>query len=173
MPLAVTHVLLTIIIVDLYRDYVTKHKKYFTLHTVFLAGLGGLLPDLDVPLNWIFSTFGYQSELLKHGGIFHTPFFGLIFLVPAIILLYKKKHKFSTYFFVISFGIFLHIFLDFVLGGGAHNGVMMLWPLSSAGYKIHLLNIFGLSNLPAAIDAIILLLWLYHEEIKHKIRDFI
>ncbi len=173
MPLAVTHVLLTIILVDLYRDYITRHKKYFTLHTVFLAGLGGLLPDLDVPLNWMLSYFGYSSEVLMHGGITHTLFFGLIFLIPAIILLWRKKHKASMYFFVISFGIFLHVFLDYVLGGGAHEGIMFFWPLSAVGYKIHLLNKFGLSNLPAAIDAIILLLWLYHEEIKHKIKDFI
>ncbi len=51
MPFAVTHVLLTIILVGLYRDYVTKHQKYFTLHTVFIAGFSGLLPDIDIPLN--------------------------------------------------------------------------------------------------------------------------
>jgi hypothetical protein len=36
MALAVTHVLLTIIAVDLYRDYFMKKKyrKYFTMHTL-------------------------------------------------------------------------------------------------------------------------------------------
>jgi len=38
MPFAVTHVLSAIIFVDLFRDYIAKHKKYFTLHTVFIAG---------------------------------------------------------------------------------------------------------------------------------------
>ena len=79
MPLAVTHVIITIIIVDLYRDYVTKHKKYFTLHTVFIAGLGGLLPDIDFPISHILNYFGYSAGLLYHGGITHTFFFGLIF----------------------------------------------------------------------------------------------
>jgi hypothetical protein len=41
MPFAVTHVLLTIILVDLFRDYVAKHKKYFTLHTILIAGIAG------------------------------------------------------------------------------------------------------------------------------------
>lgn len=173
MPLAVTHVLLTIILVDLYRDYVTKHKKYFTLHTVFLAGLGGLLPDLDVPLNWMFSFIGYQTPLLQHGGITHTLFFGLLFLIPALILYARKKHVISIYFLVISFGIFFHIFLDWFLGGGGAAGIMLLWPISIEGYALNLLRNIPLSHANMALDAIILLLWLYHEETKHKIRDFI
>ena len=174
MPYAVTHVLLTIILVDIYRDYFAKkNKKYFTLHTILVAGIGGLLSDIDVPLNWLFNIFGYTYPLFEHGGITHTPFFGLLFLVPAFILLNKKKHKSSMYFFVLSFGVLLHILLDYVLGGGAHTGIMFFWPLSTAGYKIHLLNQLGLSNVPAALDALILLGWLYHEEGKHKIKDFI
>ena len=57
MPFAVTHVISSIILVDLYRDYVANHKKYFTLHTVFIAGLAGLLPDIDLPLNWLLNFF--------------------------------------------------------------------------------------------------------------------
>ncbi len=173
MPFAVTHVLLTIIIVGLYRDYVATHKKYFTLYTVLIAGIGGLLPDLDVPLNWLLNKFGYSFELLEHGGITHTPFFGVLFLIPAVILLWKKKHIWSMYLFVVSFGIFFHIFLDYLLGGGMITGIMFFWPFSAMGYKIHLMDKIGLDNLPAALDAVILLLWLYYEETRHKIRDFV
>ena len=82
MPLAVTHVLLTIIVVDLFRDYVLKkkYKKYFTLHTILIAGIAGLLPDIDVPINMILNFFGYFPDLVLHGGLTHTPIFGLIFL---------------------------------------------------------------------------------------------
>ena len=66
MPLAVTHVLLTIIMVDLYRDYITKHKGYFTLHTVFIAGFAGLLPDIDIPLNWILNMKSYEKWILQN-----------------------------------------------------------------------------------------------------------
>lgn len=173
MPLAVTHVLLTIILVDLYRDYITKHKKYFSLHTVLIAGVAGLLPDIDVPINWILNSFGYFSDILKHGGLTHTPLFGLIFLIPAFILLKKGKHKTATYFFVITFGILFHLFLDYLLGGGAYEGIMLFYPFSTIAYKVHLLANIGLRNLPAGIDAIILLAWLWHEEVKHKITDFI
>lgn len=58
MPLAVTHVLLTIILVDLFRDYIMKnHKKYLTLHTIMIAGIAGLLPDIDIPLFWLLNFF--------------------------------------------------------------------------------------------------------------------
>lgn len=173
MPLAVTHVLLTIILVDLYRDYFTKHKKYFTLHTLLIAGIAGLLPDIDVPISWLLNTFGYSFEILKHGGIFHTSIFALIFFIPAFIFLKKEKHKTAMIFFVITFGILFHLFLDYLLGGGLYEGIMWLWPLSANTFKIHLLNKIGLSNIPATLDAIILLIWLWHEEVKHKISDFI
>lgn len=173
MPLAVTHVLLTIILVDIYRDYFTKHKKYFTLHLLLIAGIAGLLSDIDIPINWLLNIFGYSIPYLTHGGITHTPLFALIFLVPAFIFLKKGQHKPSIYFFVITFGILFHLFLDYVLGGGAYEGIMWLWPLSTSTFKLHLLSKISLSNIPAALDAVILLVWLWHEEAKHKISDFI
>lgn len=174
MPLAVTHVLLTIILVGLYRDYVTKHKKYFTLHTVFIAGVAGLLPDIDVPLRMVSEFFSFGlSRLFQHGGITHTLLFASVFLIPGFVLWNQKKHKMAVYFFVISFGITFHIFLDFLLGGGAHYGIMFFYPFSTVGYKVHILNRLGLSSVPMALDAIILLAWLWHEEYKHKISDFI
>ncbi len=169
MPLAVTHVLLTIILVDLYRDYVAKHKRFFTLHTLVIAGVAGLLPDIDIPINWLLNVFGAG---LVHGTITHAPIFVLIFLIPAFIFLRKGKHKTAMYFFVICFAILLHVFFDFLLGGGTWEGIMWLWPLSTQAFKIHLLSKIGLQNIPAAIDALILLGWLWHEEIKHKIKDF-
>ena len=173
MPLAVTHVLLTIILVDLYRDYFTKHKRYFSIHTIFIAGFAGLLPDIDLPLNWLFNLFGYTFPLWQHGGITHTPFFALLFLPFGFYLHKKKKHKMAMYFYVIAFGILFHIFLDWLLGGGNHTGIMLLWPLSEAAFKVHILNRMGLYSVPMALDALILLAWLYYEEKRHKITDFI
>ncbi len=174
MPLAVTHVLLTIILVDLFRDYfIRNHKKYLTLHTIMAAGIAGLLPDIDVPINWILGLFGKSYALLQHGGITHSAAFGLIFLIPGFVFLKKEKHKMAVYFFVICFGVLFHIFLDYLLGGGMYEGVMWLWPLSSTTFKIHLLGYFNLDSLPAGVDALILLGWLWHEEIRHKISDFI
>ncbi|MBT7902315.1 metal-dependent hydrolase [Candidatus Woesearchaeota archaeon] len=174
MPLAVTHILSSIILTDLYRDYITNHKKFFTLHTIFIAGIGGLLPDIDIPIKLIFNLFNWTiPQFLQHGGITHTPFFAILFLIPGLILWVEKKQKFAAYSFVLAFGIFLHIFLDFLIGGGAAEGIMWLYPISTQAWSIHLISYFNLADIPAALDAIILLAWLYHEEIKHKITDFI
>jgi len=79
MPFAVTHVLTSIVLVDLYRDYVTRHKKLFTIHTVFLAGLFGLLPDIDYVLGMAASAINLNLPFLfQHGGVTHTPFFALL-----------------------------------------------------------------------------------------------
>jgi len=165
MPFAVTHVLLTIILVDIYRDYFTKHRKFFTLHTIFIAGLAGLLPDIDIPLNFLLNFFGTG---IVHGTITHTPLFGLIFLIPGFILWHYKKHKTALYFFVACFGIFMHILLDFIF---SNTSIMFFYPLFTFTFTLNLveLSIFAF----AGIDAVILLVWLWHEEAKHKISDFI
>lgn len=174
MPQAVTHVLTSIILVDLYRDYITKYKKLFPLHTIFLAGFFGLLPDIDIPIRMISQFFNFNVPwLLQHGGVTHTPFFALLFLIPGIIFWKKNKHKTAVIFFVATFAIMLHILLDFLLGGGGHNGIMVFFPFLTQGFKIHLLNYFKLEDLPAAIDAVILLAWIWHEDRKHKILDYI
>jgi len=172
MPLAVTHVLLTIILVDLYRDYLAPHKHYFTLHTILIAGVAGLLPDIDIPINWIMHALGVSIQWLSHGGITHTPLFGFLFLIPGIYLWKKEQHQNAMYFFVITFGICFHLFLDALLGGGSSDGIMFFFPFSTIGFKLHLLKEVGLKQLPAALDAVILLAWLWHEEKKHKITDF-
>lgn len=172
MPLAVTHVLTTIILLDIYRDYFAKKKHNFTLHTVLIAGIGGLLPDIDIPINWLLGLLGMSSELMQHGGITHTPFFAFLFIVPGYMLWRIRRKKLAMYFFVLAFGILVHISLDYFLGGGAYEGIMWLFPFSLASWKIHVIPLFNMQNIPAAIDAAILILWLWHEEAKHKISDF-
>ncbi|MFH0711362.1 MAG: metal-dependent hydrolase [Candidatus Aenigmatarchaeota archaeon] len=173
MPLAVTHVILTIICIDFYRDYVTKHKKYFTMWTLFVGGLAGLAPDLDTLISYILSYFSISIPLLSHGEITHTPFIGLIFLIPFGIFWMMKKHKLAVIFLAISFGILFHIFLDFVLGGGDIQGLMLLYPFSTQMFQGLMLISDANAVSRAGLDAIILILWLFHEERKHKILDFI
>jgi membrane-bound metal-dependent hydrolase YbcI (DUF457 family) len=173
MPLAVTHVILAIIAVDLYRDYITKHKKYFTLWAILVAGISGLLPDIDIPLNFVLSEFGMVTHLLEHGGITHTPFFALLFLIPFAVLWSMKKHRLAILLIVVSFGILFHTFLDFFIGGGDIEGMMLFYPFSEQ--RVSQLGLLLFAGFPAipALDALILLLWLFHEERKHKIRDVI
>lgn len=174
MPLAVTHVLTAIISADLYRDYLTKHKRYFTLHTILLAGIGGLLPDIDFILKMLSKFFFVDVPwLFQHGGVTHTPFFALLFAIPGIFLWQAKKHRIALYFFAIAFGISTHLLLDGIIGGGRYEGIMLFFPFSTVGFKLHLLNYIHVKDIPVALDAVLLLGWLWHEEKKHKIKDFI
>lgn len=176
MPFAVTHVILTIIAVDLYRDYFMKnHKRYLTLHTVFLAGVGGILPDLDYAVDWVARHFfDYVSPLLQHGGALHTPIMALPFLLIGWHFWRKEKHKVATIFFALTFGILFHILLDYAIRGAGSRGLMFFWPFSTATYSLYLLPNPGGNNVSLAmLDGVILLLWLWHEEWKHKISDYI
>ena len=172
MPLAVTHVLTTIILVDLYRDYVTPHKKYFTMNSILLAGIFGLLPDIDVFFRFIWTATGTAlPNILQHRGITHTLLFVLLFLIPGIFFSLRKQHRIATIFYIAAFGIFWHLTLDFFLSGDSSYGIMWLYPFSTMGWKLELAS--GIPYFSQGLDAAILLLWLWHEEIKHKIVDFI
>lgn len=174
MPLAVTHVLLTIIVVDLYRDYFADHKRYFTLYTVLIAGIASVLPDIDIAFRIAAEFFNFVlPKMLEHGMATHTPIFALLFIIPGMILWKKEKHRAGMIFFVIAFGIVFHLFLDYFIGGGSKEGIMWLWPFSDVQYKLHLLKYLGLPNIPEIMDGAILLGWLAHLEIKHKLIDFI
>ena len=65
MPYAVTHVLVAIILAEIIRDYIVKDKKKFPLHYILIAGIAGLLPDVDV----VFDIFnGFFDKRDARGG---------------------------------------------------------------------------------------------------------
>jgi membrane-bound metal-dependent hydrolase YbcI (DUF457 family) len=168
MPQAVVHVLFTIIALDLLRDHFLKDKRKLPLHYVFVGGVAGLLPDIDIPFFWVLHSFIGLDVPFFHRIFTHTFLFILAFLATALICFDFNK-KLSKLFFAITFGVAFHVFLDWLLVGG----VAPLYPFSDAVYG---LNLVGKLNLPLAIEgleAIVLLAWLWHEEKLHKISDFI
>jgi membrane-bound metal-dependent hydrolase YbcI (DUF457 family) len=168
MPLAVTHVIITFLVISLFRDHVLdkKHRKHVTLFAIFLGGVAGLLPDADILIGQFFN-------ISIHGGILHTLFFGLLFLIPAWIFHKKKNEKLFIYFLLISLGVFIHIFLDFILGGGdLTKGIMFFWPLMSNGYVLHDAMTYS-NTFIVQMDAMILLIWLGYEQRNHNIKKFI
>lgn len=168
MPQAVVHVLFTIIALDLLRDHFLKNKKKLPLHYIFIGGVAGLLPDIDVPLFWILNNFLGFSVPWFHRVFTHTFLFIIMFL--AISLLYFDFNKrLSKLFLVVAFGVGFHIFLDWLVIGT----IAPFYPFSDASYG---LNLIKMVNLPAAmegLEAIVLLAWLWHEEKLHRISDFI
>ena len=161
---SVTHVIVAIVILDLFRHYILGKKK-FPRYLLVIGGIAGLAPDLDIPLTWIYHFFSNSTESL-HGVFTHSIFFVLLFLGIAIVLQLRKKMKWAKIFYVIGSGWFMHLILDCLYGGYK----TFFWPLQWAsafcpqwGFEAH----------AADIDAIILVLWLIHEEVHQRITDYI
>src|SRR3989338_8163475 len=168
MPQAVVHVLFTIIILDLFRDHFLKDKRMLPLHYVFIGGVAGLLPDIDVPLFWILNNFLGFNVSFFHRVFTHTFLFILLFLIIALVY-FDFNRRVSKLFFGVAFGVALHILLDYLLVGS----IAPFYPFSDLSYG---LNLIARTKLPLAVEgleAIVLLWWLWHEEKLHKISDFI
>lgn len=174
-PNAVTHILVPLIAVELYRDYAVKNKRRFPLHYVLIAGLAGLLPDIDVLIYWIINGFSNVGLNEIHRTFTHSLFFPLIFLVLSLVFwkvnikfFGKHKLKLDYVFFLLGFGAFVHILLDFLLSGY----VMPIYPFSADYAGLNLLGGSLEGTLISGLDAILLAGWLIHEELKHKISGF-
>ena len=163
MALAVTHVILTIVILDFFRHYVFRKKK-FPRYLLVIGGIAGLLPDIDIPLSWLYNLFTSSSTDL-HGVFTHSLIFPLIFLVAAAILHYQKNMKWAKIYYVIAFGLFSHLVLDCLFGGYK----TFFWPFN---LNYNFCSDWGLTHYRTSIDAIILIVWLLHEEIHNKINDY-
>jgi membrane-bound metal-dependent hydrolase YbcI (DUF457 family) len=167
MPFAVTHVLIPIILVDLVRDHLFKeHRRMLPNKYILLAGIAGLFPDIDILLR------GFIGSLSFITHSFVLPF---AFLLLSLIA-YKKieKRKYYKIFAMITIGLTLHILLDIIAHENLGTNIMFLYPLSSKtlGLGFFPFTQFGYIGM-AFLDAILLVLWLIHEEIEHKISNFL
>lgn len=172
---AVTHIILTIVLIDVFRDYFMKKK--FPTYIVLIGGIAGLIPDIDIVFSWIYNLIN-NTNVSFHGGITHSILFPIIFFAIGLVLYFEKtniknhtkikKQKYRNWYiiaFVIAFGWFFHLFLDCMFGGYS----MLLFPF----YAVNFCPELGLFTQASAIDAIILVIWLVHEEVRHKIKDYI
>ena len=185
MPYAVTHVLVAMIIAELLRDYIFRKK--FPLHYVLIAGIAGMLPDLDI-LFVIFRGLPISSVLQGNAMSLHPSFTHSILWIPiflalasAFLWLEKKgrvkpiemiflrhKLKISGILFICALGIAIHLGLDSTLTGFLRVGFFT----KPIGLNLIPFNQFG-NMVLSSIDAVLLVLWLVHEEIRHKISRFI
>jgi membrane-bound metal-dependent hydrolase YbcI (DUF457 family) len=164
MAYSVTHIILTIVLLDIFRHYVFGKRK-FPRYLLVVGGIAGLAPDIDVPLSWLINLFSSTSVNL-HGTFTHSLIFPLIFLIVGAILHKQNQMKWAKIFYVIAAGWTFHLFLDCLYGGYK----TFLWPLSiGTGFCPQ----WGISNLAQSIDAIILVVWLIHEEVHKRIKDYI
>ncbi len=63
MPFAVTHILVPILILEVFRNIFFKDHKKFPRYYILIAALGGVLPDFDIGVFYVLYFFGF-SELL-------------------------------------------------------------------------------------------------------------
>ena len=174
MPFAVTHVLVPIILVDLIRDHVLKKPKLIPNRYVFLAGIAGLVLDIDVPIVTVLNTF-FGMGIPSHRVILHNLWIPLSFLAFFMIFYYlAKDKKFALVFLMLFVGTSTHLLLDAVLTGD----IMPFYPLNTETIDWNLIGyISSTSGIPLvtmliSLDALLLLFWLWHEEYEHHISDY-
>lgn len=180
MPQAAAHILIPLLVASIYRDmWISKNdKRKFPLHYVLIAGISGIIPDLDILAFWILGSFGFTFTEV-HRTFAHTIFVPLIFIALALVShkikvpqLGRHKLKLHVIFLVMAFGSFMHLFLDGTFAGY----IAPFYPFSLTLIGI---NLFGylpahLINLAApCLDAGLLIIYLIYLEWKHKISDFI
>ena len=175
MPYAVAHVILTIVIADIYRDYFAKKK--FPMIYVLIAGIAGLFPDIDIPAGGVFN-FIFGTDYIFHRIYTHSLIYAIVFFLISIFFLISRKkdyrilnwkipkQAFFMFFLALAFGWFLHISLDCTLAADGYLNIIPSMPLTFCPHPFN-------NDVLAGFDAIILVLWLIHEQWKHDIKDYI
>tara|TARA_Y100000310_G_C20271115_1_gene618075 strand:+ start:20 stop:562 length:543 start_codon:yes stop_codon:yes gene_type:complete len=180
MPQAVTHFLIPAILIALFRDFYLRKRdrRKFPLHYVLIGGLAGLIPDFDIAVYYVLSFFGVAINQV-HRTFSHNLFVPLIFLLLGFVFigvrnkeLGKHRLKLSTIFFVLTFGVLIHLILDGILAGS----IIPFYPFFDYSIGLSLID-----NLPSqfrttivpVIDAVLLIFWMIYLELRHRISDFI
>jgi hypothetical protein len=76
MAYAATHILVPMLLVEVYR--IVFKKKFSRWYTVFV-GFAGLLPDIDFAVQW-FMQWVFHIELDLHRYVSHSAIFILLFI---------------------------------------------------------------------------------------------
>ncbi|MBU0894441.1 MAG: metal-dependent hydrolase [Nanoarchaeota archaeon] len=169
MPYTTTHVLVSIILIELFREYFFKNNKKFPRYYILIAAIAGIIPDLE-----------YIFQLPEiHRGFLHSLFAPLIFLLIGLFILkfdiknnwIRKRHlKLSFIFFIFAAGSLLHIFLDAII----RDGSSLFYPFSDSVFGLNLISYIPLSQSISLIfiDTLLLFFWIFWMEFKLKINDY-
>jgi len=170
MPYTTTHVLVAIVLIELFREYFFKNNNKFPRYYILIAAIAGILPDLE---------YVFQLPADLHRSFFHSLFFPLIFLVLGLIVLklnfkdkwLRKRHmKLSFILFIFAGGSLLHILLDVIL----REGAMLFYPFLKIWIGLNLISYLPFSEELSLviIDTILIFLWILWMEFKLKIDDY-
>ena len=169
MPYTTTHVLVGIILIELFTDFFIKDNKKFPRYYILIMAIASIFPDLE---------YIFQMPNL-HRNLLHTLFVPLLFLILGFITMQtkiknkeiKKRHlKLPIILFIFAAGSFLHILLDVLL----RDGAMLFYPFLDAKIGLSLISYFPISESIVLIilDALLLFFWIFWMEFKLKISDY-
>lgn len=120
--------------------------RFFRMDRKLLAAfvIGGVAPDLDVFIIWLALIFPSPDLLLVHRGITHSPIFGFLIALAAMILISRPPgrdifRRWTGFEFSLSWpvaalalaGVLTHLFLDYLIT----KGVPLLYPVNTARFS--------------------------------------
>lgn len=179
MPNTTTHILIAIILIELFREYFVKDNKKFPRYYILIAAFAGIIPDLDYLGYYVLYFFGFGVEQV-HRTFLHSLLVPILLLIIGLIILklglkhkwiVKKHMQLSTILFILSAGSLLHIILDALFAGT----IMPFYPFSNYSIGLSMVSVFpqGLQwMISHTIDAILLFFWIFWMEFKLKIPDY-
>jgi inner membrane protein len=124
--------------------------SFFKMDRKLLAAfvIGGVAPDLDVFIIWLAQFFPSPDLLLVHRGITHSPIFGFLTALGAMLLISLPPgrgnfRRWTGIEFSLSWpvaglalaGVIMHLFLDYLIT----KGVPLFFPLDTVRFSAELL----------------------------------
>jgi len=160
MPFVVTHMLLPMILIDIFRDNILKIKKSKLPNKyILIAGLAGLLPDVDL----------FFGNFIAHRTITHTIWLPLAFLLFSSIFYLIKKYDWSKISLMIFIGMGTHIILDLVTAGS----IPLFYPVSNTLFAVNLISPGSATFVYSAMDAALLWIWFFRKFSGKRIEDVV
>jgi len=180
MAYTITHVLVVVLLVELFRIYFIKNNYKFPRYYILIAAFAAILPDLDIIAVYALYPFGFAIEQV-HRTFLHSIFVPLILFVIGLIIwkagwkiseLRKRHVNLPFVFFVLAFGSFIHLVLDFIVGGY----FAPFYPFIDWKIGLDLIGYFPeeLRNIIlVSLDTFLFFLWLFWMVFKLKISKYI
>jgi len=102
------------------KGYELISKKTISHYTWFFLLLGGILPDADFIIDWLFKTHIHRT--FTHSLLFVIVASLIVYLVSYLL----KKEQAKSWTLALGIGILIHLTIDFI----SPQGLPLLWPYS-------------------------------------------
>jgi membrane-bound metal-dependent hydrolase YbcI (DUF457 family) len=154
MAFAATHILATIIVIEIFRKYFPKIKRRIPLNHVYIASIFSFVPDFDFIIYWFIKKI--TTIVIMHKTYSHTIIIPMAILAASFIVFQYNK-KWGRLVFLCSLAYFGHLFIDYLTSWP----FAYLWPFKIKNYSFQLIPAaFKTLFWWAALDAVFLIVWL-------------